>query len=264
MARLRQKPLYDLNESDKLVLFLYRMTDLTNSTFYREFNWTPSPDEVNQIDIADEERLIAFLVMFRHFYSSNEPTEIGKIRNAIKLGATKLQDKATLSELERIKESFKTANTARLVVHAKDGTPLKHIKSPEILDLYLNSRYFHTDVKGLPLFFQCSRKDLATGLRALVLCLIPYVQQLKAYVPLAVRVLSAKALPEGAAKTGRHFAPEAFAGAQQHDTNLGDRRGIPINLPSDLLPDELRSVLQNKINRDNELNFAIKSPRGKL
>jgi len=248
---MRRKRPYELNENDRIILFLYRMTELTKRTYYKEFKWTiPTEERSLATRIVDEEIFVAFLVAFRHFYSPNEPTEIGKVHSLLRLGATKLRDEAVLNELQSIKDRFDKAPVFRLDVYSEEGVVVKQIKGSEILDLYLNSRYFHTDVRGLQYFFQLSERDLQLGVDALQFCLVRYVERLRAYVPIAVKILGAKVFPKGCAEIG-NLGREEFANARRGELRTPTSRGVPIALPVDLLPADLRSVLQDRINRDS-------------
>ena len=48
MHKLGRKRPYELNDSDKLVFFLCRMTDLIKRKYYKEFKWT-LPIEERQV-----------------------------------------------------------------------------------------------------------------------------------------------------------------------------------------------------------------------
>jgi len=190
------------------------------------------------------------LVAFRHFYNKNEPTEIAKVHNILKLGAVKLRDDAMLGELQSIKDRFDKSPLFGLDIYSTEGVVVKRMRGSEILDLYLNSRYFHTDVKGLQYFTELPERDLERGLGVLQLCLMRYIERLKAYVPIAIRILGAKVLPKGYADAG-DFGREQAANARRSEPHSLNSRGFSMALTLDLLPEDLGSALAQRITRDS-------------
>jgi hypothetical protein len=201
MATRRKRKAPSYNESDKLLLFLYRMSQLESRTYIKELR-PRLPDDL-EFQEPNVELFDAFMLTFRHFYASNEPTCLDSIHAVLVRGAKVSANEDMVKALVEIREAFSKSPRYRIDVYDKDPSIIHtRLTNDELFDLYINCLYFHTDVRGGGFFFQLPEADRARCHKVFQLSLVKYIKRLRAYVPLAASTLNARIFPHGYFRTG--------------------------------------------------------------
>src|SRR5690606_18069607 len=92
----------------------------------------------------DEEDFCSFLVTFRQFIMNNEPINANHIFNLAIRRAKDEHRKQQLNQArEAWKETMKRFRGIKLTINGHDFTP------SEVLDLWINGFYFHTDAQDI-------------------------------------------------------------------------------------------------------------------
>jgi hypothetical protein len=222
-----------LNSSDQLVLFLHRMTDLTTKQYYGLFVQPIRSTTIAPLEGMNEELFISFLAGFRHFHLIQSPVEMGRIHGILRQGVKLMGNTDLLNDLETVKRRFDESPQMAADVFTSEHKPIMSLSnSREILELFLNSRYFHLDTAGLPFFFKVPHEQIVQLRNSFQWVINPYVVRLTAYVPIALKVLAASVFSSGVAK----FPPERI------DVTLHDERpvtniGVSIGFPKFVLTD---------------------------
>ncbi|MFQ5754036.1 MAG: hypothetical protein ACE5HI_18770 [bacterium] len=94
--------------------------------------------------LPDDNTVKSFLMSFRHFYLVKSCVNFGKICNLLRKRIEVINDPIALADLARIHSSYKDALKTRLVDII---TGKKNYTPKEIIDLWFNGIYFHTDPK---------------------------------------------------------------------------------------------------------------------
>jgi hypothetical protein len=195
LSRRNQTPVR-FNDSDKIILFLYRMSQLESRTYVKELR-KRSADSLEFPD-PNVELFDAFILTFRHFYSTNEPTFIDSIHAILSKSARTSKNDEVMKALISIKEAFEKAPKYR--IHIYDANPSDvhtRMTDQELFDLYINCHYFHTDARGGGLFFQLPEPHRTKCNKVFQLSLVKYINRLRSYVPLAASLLNSGLLPQG-------------------------------------------------------------------
>lgn len=222
-----------LNNSDHLVLFLHRMTDLCTKEYYGLFAQPIRSTTIAPIENMNEELFISFLVGFRHFHLTQSPVEMGRIHGIVRQGVKLMGRSDLLNDLEIIKRRFDESPQLAVDVLTVEHKPaLSLSNSREILDLFLNSLYFHLDTAGLPFFFKLAHDQIVQLRNSFQWIISPYVVRLAAYVPIALKVLAAGVFPSGVAKA----PPEGLHGWFQGERPVA-KIGMDIGFPGIVLTD---------------------------
>jgi len=222
-----------LNSSDQLVLFLHRMTELSTKQYFGLFVQPIRSTTIIPLEDLNEELFISFLAGFRHFHLSQSPVEMGRIHGVLRQGVKLMRVTALEHQMEEIKRTFDKWPEMAAEVFTSENVPIMSFRnSKAVLDLFLNSRYFHLDTAGLPFFFKVPQAQIVQLRNSFQWVINRYVVRLTAYVPIALKVLAASVFPPGVAK----FPPERI-----HITLHNERQvtniGINIGFPKSLLTD---------------------------
>lgn len=201
MARRKKKESYTLNKTDQLSLFLIRMSELLARRYYKQAECRMDGTTL-VVSKVDEDVFAAFLLTFRHFWATSEPTNIDSVKNTIKAVFNKVNDVDALTRLEEIEHSFKNGPIIRIGIHDDDGYVFKYFDQNETFRLFVNTKYFHNDVAGMQLFYQLPSKDQDAALKCFRFALYQQVKRLVAYIPLVLRALGCGVLPRGAFRLG--------------------------------------------------------------
>ena len=141
------------NEWDKLDLFLRRFEQLERTRFYsnpklKNIQYKIKGEKVDkgfqtrfEIKVPDEETIKSFLLSFRVFYMEGEHTNFYSICNLL---YKKILDKKVRNDLVTIRSNYtKALNTSFIRINFLG----KSYSSKDIVDLWLNAEYFHTDIE---------------------------------------------------------------------------------------------------------------------
>jgi len=141
------------NEWDKLDLFLRRFEQLERTRFYsnpklKNIQYKIKGEKVDkgfqtrfEIKVPDEEAIKSFLLSFRVFYMEGEYTNFYSICN---LFYKKILDKKVRNDLVTIRPNYtKALNTSFIGINFIE----KSYSPREIVDLWFNAEYFHTDIE---------------------------------------------------------------------------------------------------------------------
>jgi hypothetical protein len=186
----------EFNDADKLVLFLYRFSELATRQYFRTVKWSVNPLQMT-MDGTNEDMFCAFVLTFRHFYATNEPTELNKIGGILAKAAQLGKDHAMLDELRRIKTEFDGAPVVQLEIFDPDGKVVETITPQAAFDMYFNCKYFHTDPRGAAFIFQLPRQHQDSAHHAFQWSFAKHVKRMQEYLPLVRKVLTAGVLPKG-------------------------------------------------------------------
>lgn len=140
--------------ADKFQLYVDRATELTNKRLFREgklhsITFTVSWEyETGRISFGgtqlDEEDFCSFLLTFRQFIMNDEPINTNHIFNlAIRRTKDELRKQQLTKARETWKETTKRFRGIKLAINGHDFTPR------EVLDLWINGFYFHTDPQDI-------------------------------------------------------------------------------------------------------------------
>jgi hypothetical protein len=103
-----------------------------------------------------------------------------------------------VERLDNIKKDFTSAMQLMMVVGDENRKPIKHVTEQELFDVYLNSKYFHSDSRGFQYFYQYPQSAQQTMAKIFQFGLARYVLRLKAYMPIVARTVDAGLVPLGA------------------------------------------------------------------
>lgn len=190
-----------LNDSDKLALFLIRMHELLSRKYYQLAPVILDPTSVQLLQEVDEDYFAAFVLSFRHFWATNEPTEIGKIKNILQKGVKLLNDSNRASgHLERVEQDFQ--NSFQLGVDILDGTGnfFRRCTGEQIVHVFMNSRYFHADTEGFQFFYQLPARYQTSIQNVFRASLARYTERLKGYLPVVAVILESGIFHKGGFK----------------------------------------------------------------
>lgn len=141
------------NEWDKLDLFLRRFEQLERTRFYsnpklKNIQYKIKGEKVDkgfqtrfEIKVPDEETIKSFLLSFRVFYMEGEHTNFYSICNLL---YKKILDKKVRNDLVTIRSNYTKALNASFIRINFLG---KSYSPKDIVDLWLNAEYFHTDIE---------------------------------------------------------------------------------------------------------------------
>jgi hypothetical protein len=177
------------------------MSELESRTYVKELR----PRQADNLEFANPnvELFDAFMLTFRHFYASNEPTFIDSVHAVLARAAKESSNNDMMNELGGIREAFDKSPRYRIDVYDKDPSVIHtRLTDDELFDLYINCLYFHTDVRGGGFLFQLPEADRARCHKVFQLSLVRYIKRLRAYVPPAASTLNAGIFPLGYFKTG--------------------------------------------------------------
>lgn len=154
-------------QREKLELFVRRVQELVSRRFYQsgglsdiKFEWKFSRflhenTITNNMDEVDEEDFRSFLLSFRLFVASSEPTYIGTV---IDLCEAKLSSKPHKENLEKTKKEW--------IKQSKESSPFIFAVGGEIftsfenLSMWLNGTYFHSDAEKIHRIEKWSHMEL--------------------------------------------------------------------------------------------------------
>ena len=140
--------------SDILCVFHMRLLEMKSRRFFREC--TVDTNEYGAIvgNCPDEEAMIAYLAVVRQFILQKSPIELIDVRRHLSNIGKRLGDGSIGARLAEAEQKHKTQKRYCLYrLHGENRTKttshiLAEYKDPEVIDFWLNSKYFHTETKG--------------------------------------------------------------------------------------------------------------------
>lgn len=190
----------ELNDSDRLLLFLHRLSELRKRTFY-PYARACTPETQMHLTPVDEERFMAFLMSFRHFFMEGEPTHMGRIANIVKKHA---YDRGDADLMKTAKEADQTFRESKPELEAlgEQNQVVGRVTEDEVIDLWLNGRYFHNDFEGLRMLTPGTAPVTGTLKCFLLVCMVRHLQRLEDYEPLVKFLVLHGGLPRGFLRLG--------------------------------------------------------------
>lgn len=135
-------------DREKLELFISKFNELQNTKLAREgfkVEQTITSSQEKGLEFSleqpDEADLKEFLLTFRHFISEREDAFLGRIFSICHQRLISNEIKQSLAQARQSFEEVKKHNGVHFQINGKRYSPL------EVTDMYLNGRYFHSDLE---------------------------------------------------------------------------------------------------------------------
>lgn len=184
--------------ADYLALFVIRVQELKERRYYKflESCKIESHQDDDKIPLIDEEILISFLAVLRQFSLTKSCVKLEFVRSVCRKVAAKHLPNDWATQLESIERHYKKRNRKQFMIRGLTEDELL-LKDEELLDVFLNAKYFHADERGYKIMYGLEERMVGALRREIQYYLHGFAGYVIAHQPLVYQIWSSGVLPSG-------------------------------------------------------------------